>query len=148
MQIEFETIGEVPQTASSRSDRCPVVYREFDIPSPGPLPGATPLSDVMDEIEADPAMTPHLRRARGVLSEVLNQERELRQLRLAAGLSQAKLAEAANTSQAYVARIEAGTVDPGTDMLQRIARALRVDPVAVFSAVVTQRMKVGSDSVG
>jgi DNA-binding XRE family transcriptional regulator len=138
----------VPLTLSSHSNRCPVVYREFDAASAGPLPGATALSDVMSDLEADSTMASHLHRARGVLAEVLDKGREFRRLRLAAGLSQAKLADAANTSQAYVARIEAGTVDPGTDMLQRIARALSIEPVVVFSAVVAQRAKQGSGSVG
>jgi DNA-binding XRE family transcriptional regulator len=148
LRIEYETIGAVPLTVSLRNSRCPVVYREFDVPSAGTLPGATALSDVMSDLEADPTMTPHLRRARGALAEVLDHGREFRQLRLASGLSQSKLAEAANTSQAYVARIEAGTVDPGTDMLQRIARALRIEPAVVFSAVIKQRAKQGSSSVG
>ena len=58
---------------------------------------------------------------------------------MVAGLSQAKLAERANATQSYVARIEAGTLDPGTDMLARLARALGVSEETVFSAVRSQR---------
>jgi transcriptional regulator with XRE-family HTH domain len=67
-----------------------------------------------------------------------------RRLRLAAGLSQEKLAAAAKTTQTYIARIEAGTVDPGTDMLARLAAALRTDEVTVFTAVRVQRAAKGS----
>lgn len=51
----------------------------------------------------------------------------MRALRLAAGLSQAQLANAVGTSQPRIARIEAGTEKPGLDMLRRLRDALNID---------------------
>ena len=48
----------------------------------------------------------------------------LRQARLSAGMSQAALARAGGTSQAAVARYEAGQVDPGIETLERLVGAL------------------------
>jgi transcriptional regulator with XRE-family HTH domain len=63
----------------------------------------------------------------------------VRKLRLSAGLSQTRLARLAGTTQPYVARLEAGSLDPGTDKLARLAAALSVSPVALFNAVRAQR---------
>jgi len=50
-------------------------------------------------------------------------EKVLRQARLAAGLTQADLAVRAGTSQAAVARYEAGDVSPSVSTLERLLRA-------------------------
>ena len=49
------------------------------------------------------------------------------------GLSQAKLAEAANIATAYVAMIELEKKFPSVDVLERIANALKIDPSELFS---------------
>ena len=49
------------------------------------------------------------------------------------GLSQAKLAEAANIATAYVAMIELEKKFPSVDVLERIAYALNIDPPELFS---------------
>jgi len=49
------------------------------------------------------------------------------------GFSQAKLAEAANVSPAYVAMIELEKKFPSDDVLERIAHALKIDPAELFS---------------
>ncbi|MCL2093514.1 MAG: helix-turn-helix transcriptional regulator [Treponema sp.] len=49
------------------------------------------------------------------------------------GLSQAKLAEAANIATAYVAMIELEKKFPSVDVLERIAHALQIDPPELFS---------------
>lgn len=59
-------------------------------------------------------------------------------LRLAEGLSQTQLAELAGSTQPYIARIERGQVDPGTDMISRIATALKVDEATAFKAIRNQ----------
>jgi transcriptional regulator with XRE-family HTH domain len=51
----------------------------------------------------------------------------LRELRLSAGLSQAKLAEAIGTSQPRVARLEAGREEPGLSTLRKLAAVLGTD---------------------
>ena len=49
------------------------------------------------------------------------------------GLSQAKLAEAANIATAYVAMIELEKKFPSVEVLERIAHALNIDPPELFS---------------
>ena len=48
--------------------------------------------------------------------------------RLEKGLRQLDVARAAGIGEGYVSRIETGRVDPGPDLVQRIAIALNVDP--------------------
>ena len=60
---------------------------------------------------------------------------------MAAGLSQAKLADRAGATQSYIARVEAGTLDPGTDMLARLADALGASEESVFAAIRAQRRR-------
>ena len=119
------------------------MFREFGLPVARPLTGGTSIGDFVQELEADPDMAPRLERARRSLAKLLDEQPNFRQLRLSAGLSQDRLAEIADTTQSYIARIESGTVDPGTDMLARLAAALRVTEVTVFSAVRMQRAQKG-----
>ena len=49
------------------------------------------------------------------------------------GYSQAKLAEIANISPAYVAMIELKKKFPSDEILERIAYALKIDPTELFS---------------
>ncbi|MCC6709711.1 MAG: helix-turn-helix transcriptional regulator [Gammaproteobacteria bacterium] len=60
-------------------------------------------------------------------------------MRLKAGLSQAALAEKARTTQPYIAKIESGTVDPGTEVIARLAYGLGVEPARVFNAILQAR---------
>jgi len=53
--------------------------------------------------------------------------------RAASGLSQAKLAEEADTATNYIAAIEAGRRFPSVEMLEQIAFALGVDTPELFS---------------
>ena len=64
-------------------------------------------------------------------------------LRLSVGLSQAQLAERANTTQPYISRIERGQLDPGTDMISRIAQALGLPEDKTFRAIRNQRATRG-----
>lgn len=52
----------------------------------------------------------------------------LRRLRLAAGLTQEQLAEAADVTDATISRIERGRFSPSHDLLERLAQGLGVDP--------------------
>ena len=49
------------------------------------------------------------------------------------GYSQAKLAEIANIAPAYIAMIELGKKFPSDNVLERIAKALKIDPTELFS---------------
>lgn len=57
-----------------------------------------------------------------------------RRLRVAAGLSQAELAEAASITKSTVAAIEQGRANPRLDTLEAIARALGVEVVDLLAA--------------
>ncbi|MDR0442083.1 MAG: helix-turn-helix domain-containing protein [Treponema sp.] len=49
------------------------------------------------------------------------------------GYSQVKLAEIANIAPSYLATIELEKNFPSDEVLERIARALKIDPVELFS---------------
>jgi transcriptional regulator with XRE-family HTH domain len=58
--------------------------------------------------------------------------RAIRRVRLLRGLSQEKLAERAGASWKHVGQIERGEVNVGVDVLERLSRALSVDPGDLF----------------
>lgn len=113
-----------------------VLYFEFAATTAKPLTGVKPLSEILRQLEDRPGIAGHLAQARKDLEKMMDTEQNsLRALRLAAGLSQAKLADRAHTTQSNVARIEAGTLDPGTDMLTQLANAIGIPPVQVLNAI-------------
>jgi DNA-binding XRE family transcriptional regulator len=119
-----------------------VLYFEIEVVASKPLRGGTPLEKIIQRMEANPKMAAHLEVARRGLSKALDGgSQSLRALRLAAGFSQDKLAARAGATQSYIARVEAGTVDPGTDMLGRLAEALNISETDVFSAIRAQRRR-------
>ena len=52
------------------------------------------------------------------------------------GFSQVKLAEMVNTAPTYIAMIELEKRSPSFEMIERIAKALQVDPPDLFSKAV------------
>ncbi|MDR1453618.1 MAG: helix-turn-helix domain-containing protein, partial [Candidatus Margulisbacteria bacterium] len=56
----------------------------------------------------------------------------LRRIRKGAGLSQFKLAELCDTSLSYIGRIEIGVCFPSIDMVEKIAKALKIRPYHLF----------------
>jgi len=57
----------------------------------------------------------------------------MRKRRRALGLSQAKFAEKVNTAPTYIAMIELEKKFPSVEMLERIAEALEIDTLELFS---------------
>jgi transcriptional regulator with XRE-family HTH domain len=57
----------------------------------------------------------------------------MKQYRIKSGLTQAKLAEKANASTQYIAMIEIGRKFPSLDLLDRVAAALGIDNLDLFS---------------
>jgi transcriptional regulator with XRE-family HTH domain len=57
----------------------------------------------------------------------------IKERRYVLGISQAKLAEAANIATAYIAMIEVEKKFPSVNVLERIAQALKIDPADLFS---------------
>lgn len=115
--------------------------RDFSAARPLPLPNSLPLREVLARSEQDPVRRSALERARQRAAATLyaGERPTLAYHRLSAGLSQAELAARARTSQSHIARIEAGTIDPGTDLICRIADALSLPAAAVFEAICNQQ---------
>ena len=114
-----------------------VIRAQFTSNRPLPLPSTLSLDELIAGYEADEERAKSLRDARVALAEELYRHRPsgLSMLRMRAGLSQAQLAARAATSQAHIARIEAGKNDPGTNVVARIAAALGVDETVAFMAI-------------
>lgn len=130
-------IGITPATGSARAN---VVWAEFSIQKPLPLPNTQSLASVLARHATDPAKAALMAEARKKVSQTMykDEQNTLIALRLAEGLSQTQLAELAGSTQPYIARIERGQVDPGTDMISRIATALKVDEATAFKAIRNQ----------
>lgn len=122
-----------------------VIFGEFAAARALPIAGGVALQDLIDELSAKPGFAQEMRSARRQLARTVyaDEPQSFSALRLAAGLSQAELAVAAGTSQSHIARIEGGTVDPGTDVIARIAAGLDADDADVFKAVRHQRASRG-----
>ncbi len=131
-------IGIPPATTGSSGAQ--VLWREFSIEKPLPLPNTKSLNTVLARYESDPAKAVLMAAARKKVSGEMYKDElnTLSALRLAAGLSQAQLAELAHTTQPYIARIERGQTDPGTNMIARIAAALKVDEATTYKAIRNQ----------
>lgn len=142
LQDASSVIGVASSVATSTAaPTAEIVYREFGPTRPLPIANTTSLQSLVEELESEPEFAPHLTEARRELAATLyaSEANTLTALRLSAGLSQAKLAAAASTTQPYIARVECGQVDPGTEMIERLARALGESPDRVFLAVREQR---------
>jgi len=58
--------------------------------------------------------------------------RNLKEFRKKEGLSQMKLAEYCNTSSSYIGEIEIGRKFPSTEMIEKIAETLKIEPYHLF----------------
>lgn len=117
----------------------------FDAARPAMPERSIGIDELVAEFEADPEMAPLLGKARREIAREWYADGvpTLARLRLEAGLSQAQLATRVGTSQSHVARIELGQVDPGTDLIARIAAALGASPTRAFEAIRAQRTAEG-----
>lgn len=140
LQDESSMIG-VTSSVASAAPFAEVVYREFGPTRPLPIANTSSLQSLIDEFEGDAEFASQMDGARRDLAASLyaDEASTLTVLRLGAGMSQAKLAEGASTTQPYIARIERGQLDPGTEMIDRLARALGQSPDQVFLAIREQR---------
>lgn len=130
----------LPPTGETLSSSQNVVFLNCGVAASRPLTGGVPIDDVIRELERDAGMAEHFRTARRTLGEAMSDGHEtLRILRLRRGMSQEQLAQRADTTQAYIARIEASKADPGTDIITRLARALQIDVRDVFAAIQAER---------
>jgi transcriptional regulator with XRE-family HTH domain len=60
--------------------------------------------------------------------------RNVRRLRLERGYTQEELSELAGINRNYTGMIERGERSPTVDMLDKLAKALKIDPVALLTA--------------
>lgn len=123
--------------AVSQPARCPVVYCDFSPPLDLPVPdGYTSIDDVISEHERDAGRHAALQRARQRLAQALyaNAPRTLAVLRMERGMSQRELAAKMHTSQAHVARIEAGHDDLRLTTLRKLASALEMSVSEIITA--------------
>ena len=99
-----------------------------------PLPaGFKSVGQRITRLAADPARTKGLADARRWLSgHPAIEPGSLKQLRLEKGLSQQQLADQINSTQAHIAKLEKGTVDPKVSTVCRVAAALQVESEVVF----------------
>jgi transcriptional regulator with XRE-family HTH domain len=66
----------------------------------------------------------------------------LKDFRKSRKISQAKLAEICESSQAYIAEIEVGKKFPSPEMIERIASALEVESYCLFQNNVTTDIRI------
>jgi transcriptional regulator with XRE-family HTH domain len=66
----------------------------------------------------------------------------LKDFRKSRKISQAKLAEICESSQAYIAEIEVGKKFPSPDMIEKIASALKVESYCLFQNNVTTDIRI------
>jgi transcriptional regulator with XRE-family HTH domain len=66
----------------------------------------------------------------------------LKDFRKSRKISQAKLAEICESSQAYIAEIEVGKKFPSPDMIEKIASALEVESYCLFQNNVTTDIRI------
>lgn len=135
--------GEHSSPASSKGQ---LLRAEFSVVRPLPIENTVSLDSLLSEFESDPEMAALMTQERRNLGATMyaDEPETFSALRLAAGLSQAKLAELSHTSQPHIARIEGGITDPGTDVIAKIANALGVNDQVAFKAIRAQRASRGN----
>lgn len=97
---------------------------------------AVDIDSLVAEEEKDPIKAKLLAEARGWVTDTLCKgEHSLKTLRLSKGMSQSQLAQALGTSQAHIARLEAGDPDPRLSTLRRLADVLEIPIDEIVAAV-------------
>lgn len=98
-------------------------------------------SDRRARLSANPRRAAALQRARQRISKEISDDSifSLVKLRLNAGLSQAELAEAMDTQQPAIARLEKRTAEPNLSTMVKLAEVLGVQEEVVFKAFLTTR---------
>lgn len=108
---------------------------------PEKLPaGFVDIDELVEKEEQDPVMAKAMAEGRRLIAEAYYGEspHQFCYYRLRMGWSQKQLAEKANTSQSYIARLEAGDVDPQVGTLRRLAGVLKT-PVATLLDALPER---------
>jgi DNA-binding XRE family transcriptional regulator len=126
------TLSAVPATCGT-----PVIVLE-PVRIRAPLPdGFTDIEEFIEREEVDPAVREAISAGNRILAKEFysGTPRRLSFFRLRNGWSQKELASRLGTSQSYIARLEAGEIDPQVSTINRLAVALQVSPNEVLEAV-------------
>jgi DNA-binding XRE family transcriptional regulator len=127
------TLAAVPETRGT-----PVVVLA-PVTVEAPLPGGfIDIDTLIDQAEADPVTRAAIADGRKAIADNYYgaEPRSLAYFRLQKGWSQKQLATRVGTSQSYIARVEAGSIDPQVSTLRRLAEALDVQPGMLLDAVI------------
>jgi ribosome-binding protein aMBF1 (putative translation factor) len=128
------TLAAVPETRGT-----PVVVLEPITVAPALPAGFVDIDALVEQAEQDPGTKQAVAVGRRAVADnyYANQPRMLAYYRLQKGWSQKELASRLGTSQSYIARLEAGSIDPQVSTLKRLAAALEVQPSTLLDAIVS-----------
>ncbi len=95
------------------------------------------IEDLVAHEEKDPAVKEAVAAGNKIIAEqyYADSPQRLAFYRLRNGWSQKELAGRVGTSQSYIARLEAGEIDPQVSTLNRLAAALQVSAAELLQAV-------------
>lgn len=105
-----------------------------------PLPvGFVDIDQLVEQAEKDPVSREAIAVGRQAVAAhyYADEPRSLAWYRLSRGWSQKELAARMGTSQSYIARLEAGDIDPQVSTLVRLASVFGVATTALLEAVTT-----------
>lgn len=126
------TLAVVPETRGTSV----VVLEPVTVAPPLPA-GFVDVDSLVEQAEQEPATKHALADGRRAVAEAYysGSARPLSYYRLQKGWSQKQLASKLGTSQSYIARLEAGSIDPQLSTLRRLAAALEVPSSALMDAI-------------
>lgn len=107
---------------------------------PAPLPeGFVDIDALVESEESEPSTRESIAAGRRAVADnyYADRPRSLASLRMSNGWSQKELAQRLGTSQSYVARLEAGSIDPQVSTLRRLAAVLNVEPGLLLEVIMT-----------
>ena len=131
-EVVLRTLSAVPSTRGT-----PVIVLE-PVTVPAPLPeGFIGIEDLVAQEQRDPAVGKAIAAGNRILADEFyaGSPRRLAFYRLRNGWSQKELAGRVGTSQSYIARLEAGEIDPQVSTLNRLAAALEVSAAEILEAI-------------
>jgi len=108
---------------------------------PASLPeGFIDIDDLVQEAEDDPVTRAAIATGRKAIDDnyYTDQPRPLAWYRLKMGWSQKELATRMSTSQSYIARLEAGDIDPQVSTLNRLAAVFGVKTAVLLDALTSR----------
>lgn len=128
----FEKVVSQPGTATETTSRtrCQVfAFEAYTTPRPQPPAKHKAIGQLVGEWEQDGKRRAAMEKARRWVAETFQGEDgdTVRTLRLCKGWSQIRLAEALETSQSHVARIERGTENLTIETCRKLTKALEID---------------------